>query len=72
MAISSTMTMQGAEKLARNIKSFWGCQGYEVKTWVQSIRDLNDKRGGTYVYEVKTDLINGLPRNYKGKINGKS
>lgn len=52
--------------MARAIRVYWGMQGYEVRSWVQGTHD-HDRRG--LMYEVKTDLVNGLPRNWKGPFN---
>lgn len=50
------------EAKAENIRAFWRRLGYEVKVNVELFYFGADKSHP--VYEIKSDLINGLPREY--------
>ena len=46
-----------ADRLAKTIIAYWQRQGQRVNAWVEATRDNT----GKFVYESKTDLVNGLP-----------
>jgi hypothetical protein len=48
-----------ADNLAKTIIAYWKRQGKTVKAWVEATSKDND---GKFVYEVKSDLVNGLPQ----------
>jgi len=62
-----------AYELASSIKQYWGLRGYYVNTkvvkmnWrgvrVNKISD-NEKSDTTYIYEIKSDMINGFPKDH--------
>ena len=56
----------GAEKLAHNIKMHWAEQGYKVKCSVEKVKASPRDGDSSPIYAVKTDMINGLPRDYRG------
>lgn len=47
-----------ADRLAQSIVSYWASKGKRVKAWIETTRD----NGGKIAYEVKTDLVNGMPQ----------
>lgn len=50
------MTKQEAKTLAMDIKEFWAKRGYSVRTWPELVGD------GVYIYGVRSDMVNGLPK----------
>ena len=48
-----------ADRLAKTIIAYWQRQGQRVNAWVDA---TNKDNKGKFIYEVKTDLVNGLPQ----------
>ena len=55
----------GAENLAHSIETYWADQGYSVRCSVVKTDAKADEGDSTLIYGVKTDMINGLPRDYR-------
>lgn len=54
-------TKAGAEKLAAQIRAYWGRRGRAAEVWVEPAGEYVDSlRTGTW-YVVRSNLINGLP-----------
>ncbi|MEL6661607.1 MAG: hypothetical protein AAFO57_06855 [Pseudomonadota bacterium] len=53
-------TRAEAEAILNRIKSYWAAQGYEVEGAVFPAG--YSERLRSTVYEVSTDLVNGMPR----------
>jgi hypothetical protein len=52
----------GAERLAKEIREFWLKQGGLVQTEVSKCSETVGKDvSGGYIYEVRTDMVGGLP-----------
>lgn len=49
-----------AQKHAQNIRDYWASRGHKVKVWIARESDGSDA-----FYEIKSDLIDGLPRGMK-------
>lgn len=54
---------KGAQELANTIKDFWKQRGYNVKTKLVPSRHI--KESSIFSYDVKTDMVNGLPKDFK-------
>lgn len=52
-----------AKSLARRIEEKWERLGYEVNCTVEG--KYNRQTGGIIVFEIRSDMINGLPRGQK-------
>jgi len=55
----------GAEKLKHRLEMFWADQGYSVRCSVVKTDAKADDNDSTLIYAVKTDMVNGLPRDYR-------
>ena len=60
-AHTRTHTLAGATALANRIQAYWAERGYLVQTWV--IEGRYDPAHRSSRYDVRSDLIDGLPRN---------
>lgn len=60
---NDTFTKDGAEALCRQIRKYWSERGYEVQAdpidcgFHKAVRHIR--------WAVKTDLVGGLPKNFK-------
>ncbi len=55
-------------EIIETIRAYWRVCGYKVKV---EMRECADKgpHGGTYKYHApRSDMINGLPRDYHGNL----
>jgi hypothetical protein len=59
------MTEQGAKDLSYKIRFYWAQQGYYITTEVVRVR-VASSHNGKSAYGVKSNLINGLPRDHRG------
>jgi len=50
-------TQSGADALARRIERYWEKKGKTVNAFVTT-----EKMGKGYLYFVRSDMVNGLPR----------
>ena len=57
-----TQTFASAERIAALIKRYWGERGYVVSSYVMATCEGTD---GTITYQARTDLVDGLPRDFK-------
>jgi len=48
------------------VERYWAARGYKISVEVVPIQTKSDKGSPITVYDIKTDLFNGLPRDYKG------
>ena len=55
------LSLEGATTLVKHIREFWAAKGYEVMAYM--IGDGADDRA--CVYAVRSDLVNGFPRDWK-------
>ena len=60
-------TKDETAELADQIKEFWAKRGYQITT---KLIQVNTGIDGQYRFgwAIRSDLCNGLPRNFKGKI----
>ena len=56
-------TKEQAEQLLERVQAYWAQQGYDVKGAV--VAKGYSARLRSTVYEVVTDMVGGLPLNYK-------
>jgi len=62
---TDTFSLDGATRLANKIRRFWRAKGHSVLVWVEEVpagtshRDFAHRDG---VYQVRSNLVNGLPR----------
>lgn len=49
-----------AQKHAQNIRDYWASRGHKVKVWI-----VREADGRDAFYEIKSDLIDGLPQGMK-------
>lgn len=50
------------------VANYWASRGYDVKVWTEAAQVK-----GMFVHCVRTDLVNGLPKGFKGnKTNAHS
>lgn len=59
----TNLTKERAERLAAKIEAVWRERGSKVR-----VRVVSHVRGSREHYELKSDLLNGLPRNYRGSL----
>jgi hypothetical protein len=56
----------GAQEIARRIRKKWAVQGWKVNVWVEPMQvpdSAQAKEGKTRkIYIVRSDMINGVPR----------
>ncbi|MHA7871742.1 MAG: hypothetical protein ACX939_05265 [Hyphococcus sp.] len=48
------------------IEKYWAARGYQISVEIVPVRTQSDKGAAITVYEIQTDLFNGLPRDYRG------
>lgn len=56
-------TKEQAEEILQRVRAYWAEQGYDVTGTV--IAKGYSPRLRSTVYEVVTDMVGGLPQNYK-------
>jgi len=56
------LTYTGATALAKRIRDYWAAQGKAVNTRVEGYGPIS-QQGTHYVFAVRSDMINGSPRN---------
>jgi hypothetical protein len=60
---NDTMSRHGAAKLARRLEDYWHARGFlSVRFWAEPYKERFDKIGSYEIYRVRTNLVNGLPR----------
>lgn len=67
MAAKDSFTLARAETLARKIARFWRNQGYNVRVWAEPLApgpkfSRKDFGADDQFYQVRSDLVNGRPR----------
>lgn len=48
------------------IENYWADRGYSISVEIAPVKITTDKGYPATVYDIKTDLFNGLPRDYRG------
>lgn len=56
---NDSFTREGAEALAHTIREYWGAQGHAVVVTVECFAHPTEARR---LYQVRSNLVNGLPR----------
>jgi hypothetical protein len=57
---------RGAMELARKLEKYWHDRGYPAaRFWAELVDDRVAKVGTYEIYQVKCNLINGLPPRYR-------
>jgi hypothetical protein len=51
-------TATGANNLASQIREYWLARGYRIVTWIEPGREMPG---------VRSNLVNGLPVNWRGR-----
>ena len=62
---SDTFSLGGATRLANKIRRHWRAKGHDVLVWVEEVPAGTSHREFAYrdgVYQVRSNLVNGLPR----------
>jgi hypothetical protein len=60
----------GAIALAKRLQQYWHDQGYPaVRFWTEPLDERFAKIGTYEVYQVKCNLVNGLPRAIAGRAS---
>ena len=54
---------KGARVLADIISTYWNNRGCNVSVWVAD-KEIDSKIGNTAYYSVRSNLVNGLPRDF--------
>lgn len=65
--IGRGMPREEARKHAADIRRYWRSQGYHVDAWAARMHTTPAVDPDTDIFEVQSDLINGLPRDWKGR-----
>lgn len=68
--IMDYFTKKGAEELAYRIKYFWAMKGQKIETEVSKNSGKNIH--GENTYSVRSNLINGLPKQKTVDVGSKS
>lgn len=62
-----------AEECAKKVREYWSLNGYDIEAHVIRNDLVETQDDGhqvvTVYYSIKTDLINGLPKDYKGWLS---
>jgi len=61
--MAMTETKDKAEEILERVRAYWADQGYDVKGAV--VPKGYSPRLRSTVYEVVTDMVGGLPHNYR-------
>jgi hypothetical protein len=56
-----SMTLPGAEKLAKTITKFWRKKGERVSVWIEPFGFTRPDGKTATLYSVRSDLIDGRP-----------
>ena len=48
------------------IENYWADRGYKISVAIVPVKITSEKGYPAKVYEIHTDLFNGLPRDYQG------
>ena len=59
---SDPLTHAGAAELAARVGLYWQKRGYRVSTRIEDQSSARTKGAGGVVFGVRSDLVNGLPR----------
>jgi len=60
--IIDTLNRDGAMALAKRLQQYWHDQGYPAaRFWTEPLNERFEKIGTYEVYQVKCNLVNGLP-----------
>jgi hypothetical protein len=66
--VVDTLTRDGAIALAKRLQQYWHDQGYPAaRFWTEPLNERFAKIGTYEVYQVKCNLVNGLPPRYRGE-----
>lgn len=57
-----------AEVHAETIRRFWKDRGYSVDVTVVNVKGRSSTGGPLRITEIVSDLVNGLPRGYRGSL----
>jgi hypothetical protein len=57
-----------AEVHAETIRRFWKDRGYRVDVAVVNVKGRSSTGGPLRIAEIVSDLVNGLPRGYRGSL----
>jgi hypothetical protein len=64
------LNREGAIALAKRLQQYWHDQGYPAaRFWAEPLDERFTKIGTYEVYQVKCNLVNGLPPRYRGERN---
>ena len=55
-----SLSLERAGTLARKIERVWAASGYAVRAWVEPIPGIENET----LYQIRSDMVNGLPRGY--------
>jgi hypothetical protein len=65
-----TLNRDGAMALAKRLEKYWHDQGYPAaRFWTEPLDERFSKIGTYEVYQVKCNLLNGLPPRYRDENN---
>lgn len=59
-----SFTLALAERLAHKVRLYWKRRGYDVNTRVEPVPGLDAETDGPTLYQVRSDMVNGLPRGF--------
>jgi hypothetical protein len=63
-----TLNRNDAIALAKRLQQYWHDQGYmAARFWTEPLNERFEKIGTYEVYQVKCNLVNGLPPHYRGE-----
>jgi hypothetical protein len=63
---ADTLNRDGAMALAKRLEKYWHDQGYPAaRFWTEPLDERFAKIGTYEVYQVKCNLVNGLPPRYR-------
>jgi hypothetical protein len=66
---SDNLNRRGAMDLAKRLESYWHDRGYfEVRFWAEPIDERFEKLGTHELYNVKCNLVNGLPPSHPNNM----
>jgi hypothetical protein len=65
-----TLNRDGAIALAKRLQQYWHDQGYPAaRFWTEPLGERFSKIGTYEIYQVKCNLVNGLPPRYRSESN---
>ena len=66
--VVDTLNRDGAMALAKRLEKYWHDQGYPAaRFWTEPVDERFEKIGTYEIYQVKCNLVNGLPPRYRGE-----